>query len=66
MGSRNRGGRLQMIRNPLDVPLEDNELLDELELTANLMIVATRSPGPLCRAEIDRALGVARVPRQSA
>jgi len=51
-----------MLRNALDVPLEDSELLNELELTANLMIVATRSPGPLRRAEIDQALGVAPVP----
>jgi len=57
-----------MLRNPLDVPLEDSEMLDELELTANLMILATQSPGPLGLAEIDRALGIvpAQVPRRPA
>jgi hypothetical protein len=57
-----------MLGNPLDVPLVDSELLDELELTANLMIVATNSRGPLCLEEVDRVLGVVpvQVPRRLA
>ena len=44
-----------------DVTLEDPELLDEVELTTNLIIAASESEGPLSTEEIDRILGV--VPR---
>jgi len=42
----------------LDVPLEDAELLAEVELTTNLIIAASASDEPLSEADIDRLLGV--------
>lgn len=48
----------------LDVPLEDGDLLDEVELTTNLMIAATASEGPLSIEEIDAVLGVVAIPPQ--
>ena len=42
----------------LDVPLEDAELLAEVELTTNLIIAASESESALPQQEIDRLLGV--------
>jgi hypothetical protein len=42
----------------LDVPLEDAELLAEVELTTNLIIAATESDSTLSQREIDRLLGL--------
>jgi hypothetical protein len=42
----------------LDVPLEDSELLAEVELTTNLIIAASESPSQLAQDEIDRLLGI--------
>ena len=42
----------------LDVPLEDAELLAEVELTTNLIIAATESESELSQREIDRLLGL--------
>jgi len=42
----------------LNVPLEDVELLDEVELTTNLIIAASEAEGELPQVEIDRLLGV--------
>jgi hypothetical protein len=42
----------------LDVPLEDAELLAEVELTTNLIIAASASEERLSQADIDRLLGV--------
>ena len=42
----------------LDVPLEDAELLAEVELTTNLIIAASASDEPLSQEDIDRLLGV--------
>ena len=42
----------------LDVPLEDSELLAEVELTTNLIIAASESDGPLDQNEIDQLLGL--------
>jgi hypothetical protein len=42
----------------LDVPLEDAELLAEVELTTNLIIAASEADAPLDQAEVDRLLGV--------
>jgi len=42
----------------LDVPLEDAELLAEVELTTNLMIAASQSDLPLTQAQVDRLLGI--------
>ena len=45
--------------DPFDVELEDPELLDEVGLTASLMVAANQSDGPLSSEEIDRLLGLA-------
>ena len=42
----------------LDVPLEDAELLAEVELTTNLIIAASESDKTLSQREIDRLLGL--------
>jgi hypothetical protein len=42
----------------LNVPLEDAELLAEVELTTNLIIAASESDTTLAQADIDRLLGV--------
>lgn len=41
-----------------DVSLEDDELLDEVELTANLMVAANQAERHLTNAEIDEVLGI--------
>jgi hypothetical protein len=41
----------------LNVPLEDAELLAEVELTTNLIIAATEADS-LAQEEVDRLLGV--------
>lgn len=43
-----------------DVPLQDDELLSEVELTANLIVAANQASGQLSPLEIDRILGVSR------
>jgi hypothetical protein len=51
----------------LDVPLEDVELLAEVELTTNLIIAASESESALPQREIDRLLGLGGVaPEQRA
>jgi hypothetical protein len=45
--------------DPFDVELEDPELLDEVGLTASLMVAANQSEGHLPQDEIDRLLGLA-------
>ena len=47
-----------VVDDHLDVPLEDAELLAEVELTTNLMIAASASSGHLTQADIDGLLGV--------
>ena len=42
----------------LNVPLEDAELLAEVELTTNLIIAASESEARLPQAEVDRLLGL--------
>ena len=42
----------------LNVPLEDAELLAEVELTTNLIIAASESDDALPQAEVDRLLGL--------
>jgi hypothetical protein len=49
--------------DPFDVRLEDHELLDEVELTANLIVAANQSEARLSVAEIDQILGVIPQPR---
>ena len=47
-----------MTGDPLDVELEDSELLEEVVLTTSLIAAANQSDGPLATAEIDRLLGL--------
>lgn len=42
----------------LDVPTHDADMLDEIEMTSNLMIAASESDGPLTQDSIDRILGI--------
>ena len=42
----------------LNVPLEDAELLAEVELTTNLIIAASEADATMSQAEVDRLLGV--------
>ncbi len=44
--------------DPFDVRLQDDELLDEVELTANLIVAANQSDAALSVSEIDEILGV--------
>ena len=50
--------------DPFDVRLEDDELLDEVELTANLIVAANQSEARMSVSEIDEILGVIPQPRQ--
>lgn len=51
-------GRRGVVNDNLNVPLEDAELLAEVELTTNLIIAASESEAVLSQAEVDRLLGV--------
>lgn len=44
-------------RDTLDVSLHDDELHDEVLITARLMIAANEAPGALSREQVDRILG---------
>ena len=50
--------------DPFDVRLQDDELLDEVELTANLIVAANLSEDRMSAAEIDQILGVLPKPRR--
>ncbi len=43
---------------PLDLRLRDETVLDEIEMTSNLIIAASEAELPLSQAEVDRILGV--------
>ena len=45
-----------------DARLQDPQVLDEIELYGDLVIAASSSEEPLSRAEIDRVLGLNRLP----
>lgn len=47
-----------MTEDPLDVELQDDELLAEVELTASLIVAANDADGHLSAEEIDRILGI--------
>ena len=47
-----------VMEDQLNVPLEDAELLAEVELTTNLIIAASEADDCLPQAEIDRLLGL--------
>jgi hypothetical protein len=49
--------------DPLDVRLEDDELLGEVELTANLIVAANQYEAHMSASEIDQILGVVPRPR---
>ena len=51
-------GRSGVMDDQLNVPLEDAELLAEVELTTNLIIAASESDATLAQDDIDRLLGV--------
>jgi hypothetical protein len=57
-----------VVDDQLNVPLEDAELLEEVELTTNLIIAASEADASLPQAEVDRLLGVDRpsIPSQQA
>ena len=44
--------------DPFDVRLQDDELLDEVELTANLIVAANQSDAHMTPGEIDKILGL--------
>ena len=48
------------MEDQLNVPLEDSELLAEVELTTNLIIAASEAEAPLPQAIIDDLLGLDR------
>jgi hypothetical protein len=50
------------VPDQFDLTLEDGDLLQEVELTTNLIIAASESEGPLSQAEIDAILGVGQPP----
>jgi hypothetical protein len=52
--------------DPFDVRLEDDELLDEVELTASLIVAANQCDAHLSVSEIDEILGVVPQPRAGA
>jgi hypothetical protein len=45
--------------DPLDVDLEDSDLLGEVEMTAALIVAANQADERLSTTEIDRVLGLA-------
>jgi hypothetical protein len=56
-----RHERSSVVDDNLNVPLEDAELLAEVELTTNLIIAASESEAALSQDEVDTLLGVHRL-----
>jgi hypothetical protein len=54
-----------VVDDQLNVPLEDAELLAEVELTTNLIIAASESDTSLPQDQVDRLLGLDPDDRQS-
>jgi hypothetical protein len=52
------GERSSVMDDQLNVPLEDAELLAEVELTTNLIIAASEAGATLTQQEVDEILGV--------
>ncbi len=50
--------RRGVVDDNLNVPLEDAELLAEVELTTNLIIAASESEAALSQEEVDTLLGL--------
>lgn len=51
-------GKERRMNDQLEVNLEDRQLMDEINLVADLMIAAVDAPGDLEQNSIDRILGV--------
>jgi len=51
-------GRRGVMDDQLNVPLEDAELLEEVELTTNLIIAASESDATLTQDQVDQILHV--------
>lgn len=51
-----------VVDDQLNVPLEDAELLGEVELTTNLIIAASESDARLSQEQVDRLLGLVDAP----
>jgi hypothetical protein len=47
-----------MVNDQLNVPLVDAELLEEVELTTNLIIAASEADSALSQATVDQLLGL--------
>ena len=52
--------------DPFDIHLQDDDLLAEVELTANLIVAANQSEAHLSPHEIDEVLGISPRSRRSA
>jgi hypothetical protein len=50
--------RTDRMGDQLDVPLEDSELLEEVEMVSTLILAASENDERLGQDEIDRILGV--------
>jgi len=59
-----RPGGSILVDDQLNVPLEDSELLAEVELTTNLIIAASEAGSALDQDQIDTLLGLPKVPEQ--
>jgi hypothetical protein len=53
-----RHERSGAVDDKLNVPLEDAELLAEVELTTNLIIAASESEAALSQDQVDQLLGL--------
>ena len=53
-----RHERRVVVDDKLNVPLEDAELLAEVELTTNLIIAASESDAALSQEQVDSLLGI--------
>lgn len=51
-----------VVDDKLNVPLEDAELLAEVELTTNLIIAASEAEAALSQEQVDALLGIVEVP----
>ena len=58
MDRRRRDRKEKSVDDQLNVPLEDTELLAEVELTTNLIIAASESECSLSQDEVDQVLGL--------
>lgn len=54
-----------VVDDKLNVPLEDADLLAEVELTTNLIIAASEAEAPLTQDQVDALLGLSGVAEPS-